>query len=110
MLIVLPIVITVLLVFLGYVAMWSANRDNVPKHISQFGNVMSIILFVTAALVLIFSLVMKPGTMPCMGQSMGFNNPPNMEGKMSPPRPGYLENKWKVPPAKEQGNFENPQK
>ena len=67
----LPVVAAVVLVFLGYAALWSAYQEKVPAGISKFGRIMSIILFVFAGLVIIFGATMRP---PCGG--------PGMMGKM----------------------------
>lgn len=77
------IIAAVVLVFLGYASLWSAYQANLPKNVSQFGKVMSIILFVTAGLVILFSLAVKH---PGMGHGrmgmMNFKDNPCMSGQM----------------------------
>ena len=48
-----PVVSAAVLVFFGYIALWSAHQSNTPAGVSQFGRIMSIILFVFAGLVLV---------------------------------------------------------
>ncbi len=48
-----PIAGAVIIVFFGYLALWSASQSNTPGGISSFGKVLAIILFVMAGLVLI---------------------------------------------------------
>jgi hypothetical protein len=48
-----PITGAVIIVFFGYLALWSASQANTPGGISSFGKVLAIILFVMAGLVLI---------------------------------------------------------
>jgi hypothetical protein len=43
----------VVLVTLGYLALWTSNHENTPKGLAGFGKVMSIILFVFAGLALV---------------------------------------------------------
>ena len=67
MCILLPVVAAVVLVFFGELAMWSAHQSNTPAGISQFGKIMSIILFVFAGLVLISGIACRHHHgMPCM--------------------------------------------
>lgn len=61
MFILFPVIAAVVLVFFGYAALWSTYQSNLPKGVSQFGRIMSIILFVIAGLVLVLSATMRPG-------------------------------------------------
>jgi hypothetical protein len=49
----LPVVGAVVLVFGGYIALWTAGRSDTAKGTAQFGKIMAIILFVFAGLVLV---------------------------------------------------------
>ncbi|MGA2091439.1 MAG: hypothetical protein ABSH12_08300 [Endomicrobiales bacterium] len=71
-----PVLAAVILVFLGYIALWTASQNNIPAGISKFGRIMSIILFVFAGLVLVFHMAMRPhfrghGMMGKMGERHG---------------------------------------
>jgi len=59
----------VVLVFMGYFALWSAAQANTPAGISAFGKVMAIILFVMAGLVLVSGIACRHGF--CGGRMMG---------------------------------------
>lgn len=61
------IVAALVLVFLGYIALWSASQNTVPKEVAKFGKVLSIILYVFAGLVIIFSLTCPFGRPGMMG-------------------------------------------
>ena len=58
----------VVLVFLGYIALWTASQNTIPKEVAKFGKVMSIILYVFAGLVIVFSLTCMN---PCCGGMKG---------------------------------------
>ena len=47
------LVATIVLVTLGYIALWTANHENTQKGLAGFGKVMAIILFVFAGLTLL---------------------------------------------------------
>jgi len=68
----------VVLVALGYIASWTSMHENTPKGLSAFGKVMAVILYVFAALVLIFGL--KFGMGSC--GKMGMGGCPMMMGDM----------------------------
>lgn len=53
MCILMPVVVAALFVFLGYCTLWSSSQGNTPKDISQFGKILSIILFTIAGLVIV---------------------------------------------------------
>jgi hypothetical protein len=59
MFILFPVVGAVVLVFFGYVALWSAYGANIPKGVAQFGRILSIVLFVFAGLVLLSGVAMR---------------------------------------------------
>jgi hypothetical protein len=54
-----PVGAAVILVFLGYVALWTSSRSGTPAGVAQFGKVLSIVMYVIAALTLIGSLMMR---------------------------------------------------
>lgn len=97
MCIVMPVVSAVVLVFFGYVALWSASQSNVPAGVAKFGRIMAILLYACAGLALIGSLSMRQ---PCggpgmgmkgyrgAGENMGGKNMPCMQGQMNAQRPG----------------------
>ena len=71
MFILIPVVSAVVLVFFGYLAMWSAHQSNTPAGIAQFGKVMAIILFVFAGLVLVCGMACRHHhRMQCMNEKM----------------------------------------
>jgi len=47
------IVAAVVLVFLGYIALWTAGRTSTSTGVAKFGRIMAIILFVFAGLVVV---------------------------------------------------------
>jgi len=53
-----PIAAAVIIVFFGYLALWSSSQANTPGGISSFGKVLAIILFVMAGLVLVAGIAM----------------------------------------------------
>jgi hypothetical protein len=63
-----PVIVAVVLVFFGYLAVWTASHKDIPAGISKFGKILSIILYVFAGLVIIFSVTCRP---PFMGQGRG---------------------------------------
>ena len=85
----------VVLVFMGYFALWSAGQANTPAGISSFGRVMAIILFVLAGLVLVSGVAMRHGCCggPMMGK-MGWGRPAMMGGMM----PGCGTGHHMIPP------------
>ena len=105
MCILLPVVAAVVLVFGGYIALWTAGRNDTPKGISQFGRIIAIILFVFAGLVLIAGVARKhchrgmhdgmmggPGC--CMKGSMGEHKlwgMNKMEGKCEKGQPENMQ-------------------
>jgi hypothetical protein len=84
MCILLPVVAAVVLVFFGYLAMWSASQANTPAGISQFGKIMSIILFVFAGLILVSGVARRNHSgMSCMMEKMNCSRGEgDMKGKM----------------------------
>ena len=106
MFIVMPIVAAVVLVFLGYIALWSASQPNTPAGISSFGRVMAILLFVIAGLGLFAGATMgcrmggmMKGGMPCqmgMMQHMQGRGPgammPGPEGRGMMPEGKGMQN------------------
>jgi hypothetical protein len=63
----------VVIVFFGYIAMWSASMPNTPAGISSFGRVMAIILFVIAGLLLVSGIACRRGFCgPMMGKMGGW--------------------------------------
>jgi hypothetical protein len=63
------ILLSVILVSLGYICSWTAMHENTPKSLSGFGKVMATILYVFAALVIVFGL--SYGRHYCMNTTMG---------------------------------------
>jgi hypothetical protein len=62
----------VVIVFFGYMALWSASQANTPAGISSFGRVMAIILFVIAGFILISGIACRRGACgPMMMGKMG---------------------------------------
>jgi len=84
MCILLPVVASVVLVFFGYIALWSAHQSNTSAGVSQFGKIMSIILFVFAGLVLVAGVARSHHHgMPCMMEKMNCcKGEEHMKGKM----------------------------
>ncbi|MCB4791484.1 MAG: hypothetical protein LHV68_06310 [Elusimicrobia bacterium] len=50
------VLLSVVLVALGYICSWTSMHENTSKGLSGFGKVMAIILYVFAVLVLVFGL------------------------------------------------------
>lgn len=59
------VVAAVVLVTLGYFALWAASQANVSKGLSMFGKVMAIVLFIIAGLTLLFGSI-------CCGNKCGY--------------------------------------
>ena len=53
MCILMPVVAAVIIVFLGYIALWTASQKDIPEGVAKFGRILAIILYVFAGLVLI---------------------------------------------------------
>ena len=86
-----PVVIVILLVFFGYSALWSSYQSNIPKGVSQFGRILSLILFVMAGLVIVFGLTFKSCPMePRRGGEIGSSGIRPMHGRS---RQSYIEGK-----------------
>lgn len=79
----------VVLVFFGYIAMWSASQPNTPAGISSFGKTMAIILFVIAGLALVSGIAMRHGCCSpmMMGRMAGCGNASMMQGGPGEHRP-----------------------
>ena len=75
MFIIFPITMAVLIVTVGYFAMWTSSKSDTPKCIASFGRVMAIILFVIAAIILAGGLAYGPRMHHRMmgGQYMGMH-------------------------------------
>jgi hypothetical protein len=95
MFLVFPVVIVILLVFFGYCALWSSYQGNIPKGVSQFGRILSLILFVIAGLVIVFGLTFKSFPREQMRGEMGFSGMPSMQGPsmQGHSRQSYMERK-----------------
>jgi len=61
------VLVSVVLVTLGYLSLWTASHENTSKSLAGFGRVMAVILFVFSGLVLLFGAVRSFS--PC-GHSM----------------------------------------
>jgi hypothetical protein len=105
------IVAVVVMVFLGYIAMWSASQANTPAGISSFGKVMAIILFVIAGFILVFGIAGRRDLCgPMMGKMYGQGNASMMPGPEGGPaghkprmmKPGDEKGKPGMPPAEKQ--------
>jgi amino acid permease len=90
------ITLSVVIVFFGYIAMWSASQANIPAGISSFGKVMAIILFVIAGLILIFGIAGK-GKMcnqmhekPCCADGASMMPGQEAEGGPAGHKPGMM--------------------
>jgi hypothetical protein len=59
------IIVAVVLVTLGYFALWTTSQANVSKGLSLFGKVMAIVLFITAGLMLLLGSL-------CCGNKCGY--------------------------------------
>ena len=71
----------VLLVTVGYAVLWSSYQPNLPKNMSVFGKVLSVVIFVMAGLVLASGIACR--RMPCCrGMSMHAGPECPMAGKM----------------------------
>ena len=85
-----PIVAATVLVTIGYFALWISSQANNQKGMAIFGKVLSIILFVMAGLVLVFSITCGPrghGKMRCMGAPGYMSHcPGEMRGMMGDKR------------------------
>jgi len=53
MCVLMPVVAAVIIVFLGYIALWTASQKDIPEGVAKFGRILAIILYVFAGLVLI---------------------------------------------------------
>lgn len=53
MCIMMPVVAAVVLVFMGYIALWTAGQNGVEAGVAKFGKILAIILFVFAGLALV---------------------------------------------------------
>ncbi len=58
----------VILVFFGYIALWSSYQQHTPDIVAKFGRIMAIILYTIAALMIIFSVGFH-----CCGMGMGWH-------------------------------------
>jgi len=104
------VVAAVLLVFLGYIALWSSFQQHIPDYVAKFGKVMAIVLYVIAGLVLIFSIAsFRCGGMCCMGWH-GHMGKPGMEmmGKMGKMEKGMCMQKSGEPCECEESEVEPP--
>jgi hypothetical protein len=78
-----PIIAAVVLVFLGYLALWTSGQANTPKGVSQFGRILAIVLFVIAAVALILCSTCRSNMgRSCMMGQMGMMGKGNMHGYM----------------------------
>lgn len=83
-----PVVLAVVLVFFGYIAMWTASQSNVPAGIAKFGRILSIILFIFAGLAIVLCGTMRHccGGHGMMGRGNGDmrGHGPQMMGQQKP--------------------------
>lgn len=91
MFIISAVLAVVVLVTLGYIALWTAMHENTSKGLSGFGKVMAVTLFVFSALILIFGISCrghyygKMGTCPMMGHMGKMSGMGDMKGMMHMP-------------------------
>lgn len=111
MFIIFPVVCAVLLVTVGYFALWTSVSANTPKGVSAFGMIVATILYVVAAIVLIGGLVYGPnmhmammhrmagwgGLMEMKEMQEGCGMEGMMEENMSKEQPGAMKEKMQEP-------------
>jgi hypothetical protein len=94
---------SIVLVTLGYLALWTSSHENTAKGLAGFGRVMAIILFVFAVLVILCGAMCTFS--PC-GRSMMMRHCMKMQmhegcGMEAMPmhhEPGMMEKKEMIPP------------
>ncbi len=93
MCIMMPVVAAVVLVFMGYLALWTAGQNGVDAGVSKFGKILAIIIFVFAGLALVSGVAMRHH-FKChrMQGEMGMHPTAFMHGQMGCPMCRHSEN------------------
>ena len=85
MLLIYAVAFAAMLVFFGYIAMYSAHQTNIPESMSKFGRIIAIVLFAVAALMVIAPVVQTIFRLPGgMNRPMYGYNPMMRQQGMNP--------------------------